>query len=238
MGREDLHLPDNRSWENAWDGIYKKVGIPEDLQHPYGCFNYLMNEMLRRKTRKVLDVAMGPGRHSIEMAKNGLEVYGFDLSNTALELAQNKFVELGLTIDTRVANMFGEYPYEDNYFDAVIAIQAIYHGYPDDMLKSFKEIHRVLKPGGFFGFTLSIDCERPMVDFHGTKKTPRARNDKNVEKIGEFTYIFHTGRESGVPHSYPDEATLLSMLNGKFNDVKGFTDYDRMYRMISASAIK
>lgn len=227
------------SWLNTWDEIYRTSGIPEDLRHPYGRFDFIAYQIIQAGAKNVLDVAMGPGRHSIELAKMGLKVYGFDLSIAALELAKQELQANQVESEMRVADMFDILPYPDNFFDSVVAIQAIYHGLPHDMQFAIDEIHRVLKPGGVFGFTVSMDCERPRVEQVGSTLVTRSSlSDSDfIEVPGhEDTYIYKVGREAGIPHYYPGEKKLQEMLSGKFNHILHFSDMERRYRLVTCIA--
>lgn len=135
------------TWINIWDEIFKS-GAPTDLINPYSKFNIVLDKVLESKSKKVLDVAMGAGRHSMIMASSGLDVYAFDLSEEAIKISKSEANKRNLDIEILKADMFNTYPYKDNSFDAVIAIQAIYHGYKKHMLKAIREVHRVLKAGG------------------------------------------------------------------------------------------
>ena len=69
---------------------------------------------------RVLDVAMGLGHNAVYLAKMGFQVEGVDVSsdsvNNALELAQKARV----TIDTRVADLEGDYRIKKSVYDVVI----------------------------------------------------------------------------------------------------------------------
>lgn len=212
-------------WPNRWDKVYEREGVPHDLQHPYFGFDYIQGRILSSGAENVLDIAMGPGRHTIPLAEEGLKVYGFDLSPKALELARGQMSSRGLSGELVLADMFSTYPYPSSFFDSVIAIQAIYHGYPPHMKAAMSEIHRVLRPGGVFAFTVSMDLGRAML---GAKEL-------KYKKVSKFknTYIPKAGREKDIPHYYPDEGELEAMLRPDFNELEMFVDMDHKYRLIT-----
>ena len=72
-----------------------------------------------------------------------------DLSPGMVEVALRNAQNLGLDVDGRVADA-ERIPYEDNSFDLVVG-HAVLHHIPD-LDAAFKEILRVLKPGGRFVF--------------------------------------------------------------------------------------
>lgn len=58
-----------------------------------------------REYPKLLDLACGRGRHSINFARRGYQVTGVDLAPTAIERAKGKAVQAGVEIDFIVGDM-------------------------------------------------------------------------------------------------------------------------------------
>lgn len=213
------------SWINSWEKIFKK-GVPDDLLKPYSHFDGILRKLIDSKAKKVLDVAMGAGRHTICLAEAKFKVYGFDFSQSALDLAQKNLSKRHLKVEMVVGNMFGIYPYPDNFFDGVVAIQAIYHGYRKHMIKALSEIHRVLKKNGILGFTVSMDKERSTMGSKG----------KKIIQIEADTYKALDGREKGIPHFYPSSSQLLKMLETKFDNIEIFEDNKNKYLLVTCKA--
>jgi ubiquinone/menaquinone biosynthesis C-methylase UbiE len=72
------------------------------------------------KTKRILDVGCGTGRHSIELAKRGYDVTGVDLSDSQLQRAREKAAEAGVQVrfiqcDARDLKF-------ENEFDAALTI--------------------------------------------------------------------------------------------------------------------
>lgn len=55
-----------------------------------GEIDFIENEIKKDKSKKILDIGCGTGRHSIELAKRGYNVTGIDLSECMLEMAKQK----------------------------------------------------------------------------------------------------------------------------------------------------
>ncbi len=93
-------------------------------------------------TDKLLDLGAGAGIiSSMNFKKKCAAVYGVDLDPRVME---NKFLDYGC-----IANV-SKTPYEDASFDLVIADNLMEHlEFPTSV---FKEINRILKPGGFLIF--------------------------------------------------------------------------------------
>jgi 2-polyprenyl-3-methyl-5-hydroxy-6-metoxy-1,4-benzoquinol methylase len=55
-----------------------------------GEIDFIEKEIKHDKSKKILDIGCGTGRHSIELAKRGYNVTGIDLSECMLEMAKQK----------------------------------------------------------------------------------------------------------------------------------------------------
>lgn len=95
--------------------------------------------------KKVLDCASGTGDLAIEFARNGAQVMATDFCEEMLVYTPPKAKQLGLTIQTEVADAMN-LPYNDNDFD----ISSISFGIRnvDNPVQTLKEMARVVKPGG------------------------------------------------------------------------------------------
>ena len=99
---------------------------------------------------RVLDLACGWGRHSLELADAGLEVVGFDRSGDLLRLAR----ESGRNAESRVRWVRGDMrrlPFRSS-FDAVVSLFSSlgYFGSDDDDLLVLSEAREALAPEGLF----------------------------------------------------------------------------------------
>jgi 2-polyprenyl-3-methyl-5-hydroxy-6-metoxy-1,4-benzoquinol methylase len=61
--------------------------------------DFIENEIGYRKNSKILDIACGTGRHSIELTKRGYDVTGIDFSESQLRRAKEKSQEQNLSIN-------------------------------------------------------------------------------------------------------------------------------------------
>ncbi|MGG1663726.1 class I SAM-dependent methyltransferase [Brevibacillus sp. NRS-1366] len=101
----------------------------------------------------VLDIGAGPGKYSIELAKNGYMVTLADLTPSLVDLARQKATELGLLQQFHgfhVADARDLSPFPDKGFDACLMLGPLYHLQTDeDRTSAVQELHRVTKNGGF-----------------------------------------------------------------------------------------
>ena len=98
---------------------------------------------------RVLDLACGAGGFSFLLEDLGFQVVGLDSSEAMLERAR----EFARDKRSKVEFVKGdarELPFEDSSFDYVLFIDSLVHFEPAELNRVFKEITRVLKPGGKF----------------------------------------------------------------------------------------
>jgi len=135
--------------------VYKELASDYDNQvkeyDSYGhdvifgmCFDYV------NPTEKLLDVGIGTGLASIKFSRLGLEVFGLDSSPEMLNACRSKSFVKSLDLYDMKG---GQIPYEDHYFNHVICCGAIH--FLSDLDNLFREIRRVIKPGGIFAFTVA-----------------------------------------------------------------------------------
>ncbi|MGZ4600797.1 MAG: class I SAM-dependent methyltransferase [Oryzihumus sp.] len=110
------------------------VAIAGDQGWPYG---------------RALELGAGTGFFSLNLKQAGVldEVHVTDLSPGMVEAAKANATQLGFTVEGRVADAEG-IPYDDDTFDVVVG-HAVIHHIPD-VEQAFREMLRVLKPGGRF----------------------------------------------------------------------------------------
>lgn len=105
-----------------------------------------------RENEKILDIGCGSGELDFKIARFGPSIYGIDLDQNNIELAQRKADERGLSCKFLVGNA-EKLPYPDTYFDKVISSSSLEH-FEDD-IKALKEMERVLKYDG--SIILTVD---------------------------------------------------------------------------------
>jgi SAM-dependent methyltransferase len=103
-----------------------------------------------RKGTRVLDLACGAGRHSVELARRGCEVVGFDLSFALLKEARDAARAAGVKVSFAQGDM-RELPYKGE-FDAVINMFTSFGYFEEEEndRKALVGIARALKPRGKF----------------------------------------------------------------------------------------
>ena len=95
-----------------------------------------------------IDLGTGTGALARAIAKiTNLKVYALDISKDMLKLTEKYIKEEGL--EGKIIPILGDVhnmPFEDNFADLIISRGSMF--FWNDKIKAFKEIYRVLKPGG------------------------------------------------------------------------------------------
>ena len=101
----------------------------------------------------VIDIACGPGRHSIQLATDGFDVTGLDFSPGMLELAKESAAAAGFTGNgpAFVSGDMRRLDYPDESFASVLILGNSFGYFSDeDNFRALSEACRVLREGGFF----------------------------------------------------------------------------------------
>jgi len=112
-----------------------------------------------RGGQRVLEVGFGTGLTFLNLRDMYDEIHGLDLTASIEEV---KAVFDALAIPTFLQN--GDVltmPYADGFFDTVLLISILEHLKPHELEQAFREIHRVLKPGGQVVYGAPV--ERPFM---------------------------------------------------------------------------
>ncbi len=106
-----------------------------------------------KKGSKVLDVGCGRGRIASHMAAHtGAKVTGVNIDHDQLESAKKFSKSKGLSKQVQFQEWDLNkipFPFEDGAFDAIYEVQVF--SLSKDRVKLFKDLYRMLKPGGKFG---------------------------------------------------------------------------------------
>jgi len=192
-----------------WNGIFREDGrvflkTQKDMPR--------IVELFKKKgVKRVLDLGCGSGRHAVYLAKNGFDVYGFDIASVGIKLTKEWLKQEKLEAKLKIGSVFGKLPYKDNFFDALISTQVINHAKIEDIRKLIKEIERILKPKGLIFITVmqktGLKGWKPKNwKINAVREEVSAGDDgvsiiKNKYKIiGPQTYVYLEGGEKGLVH--------------------------------------
>ncbi len=173
----------------AWDEVYREKG--KYFLEPHESIPGVARLFKKNGVKKVLDLGCGTGRHVVYLASKGFDVYGFDPSETGISIARKWLQKERLSAHLSMHDMNKRFPYEDGFFDAVIATSTLHHNTPSGIKRVISEVERVLRGNGMLFFTV-----------------PRRRHIQpgpekwKQKKIAPHTYLPLDGMEKGLPHFY------------------------------------
>jgi ubiquinone/menaquinone biosynthesis C-methylase UbiE len=109
----------------------------------------LIEEMRIEKSQRVLDLGCGTATLTILIKRTypEVEIIGIDIDPKILDIARSKVQKAGVDIKLEQGSAF-ELPYSDNSFDRIVSSLVIHHLTHENKARAFKEVFRVLKPGG------------------------------------------------------------------------------------------
>ena len=124
-----------------------------------------------------IDIGCGEGHNTRLLARRRARVTAVDISDVFIQYAKQLEEQEPLDIDYRVLSAV-ELPFPESTFDFAVAIMSLMDIPETDRVLA--EAHRVLKPDGFFQFSIEHPCFA----------TPHRRNLRNQEGL---TYAIEVG---------------------------------------------
>ncbi len=144
-----------RQWyESLFDNYARKYDKECFVQGTAGECDFIEQEISRDRSRKIIDIGCGTGRHSIELARRGYNLTGVDLSASQLSRAMEKAKEAGVAIDFQKHDA-RHLPFKDEFYLAIMLCEG---GFPlmetDEMnFEILKSATQVLEANGKLIFT-------------------------------------------------------------------------------------
>ena len=99
---------------------------------------------------RVADVGCGTGRHALWLAQAGASVDAFDCSAGMMTKARQKLSDVGVRLQNH--QLPASLPVADSTFD--VALLALVADHLADLETTFRDLRRVIKPGGRVVFTV------------------------------------------------------------------------------------
>lgn len=124
-----------QNYHDPWGRRYRRKFIDE-----------LLFEGIDLKGKKVLDAMCGSGQTEAFLTEKGALVTGLDVSKRQVEIFSSKWPQCSSICSSILDTGIG-----DNSFDCVVVAGALHH-ISAHIDEAVEEIHRVLKPGGYFCF--------------------------------------------------------------------------------------
>lgn len=195
--------PKKTSWGEV-AGWYHGHLSDENTYHEKVISPNILRLLALNKDERVLDVACGEGYFSRLLSKNGAKVTGVDIAPELIEKAKKQSPEISFFTGPADRMEFAEVLLFDKAI-CVLALQNI-----ENLDGVFREISRVLKPGGKFVFVLNHPCFRiPKRSEWGydEKKKIQFRRLDGYLKEGRVEIDMHpgktaVGKKSAITYSF------------------------------------
>jgi ubiquinone/menaquinone biosynthesis C-methylase UbiE len=135
--------------------------------------------------KKVLMLGCGTGEESVLLEEYGAEsMQGIDLSSESIRLASESYPKHIFTVSD-----MHKLDFADNSFDFVYSSLTVH--YSSNPLEVYKEVLRVLKPGGSFQYSIGHPMrwasERVVIDKIPHKLMGYTEGDSNTKLIGNYS---------------------------------------------------
>lgn len=171
-------------WKSFWNEYYLPV-LEARKNLTKKEVDFVENVLSVPRRSKILDLASGIGRHSIELAKRGYDVTGCDFSKVYIDYAKRKAKEKSVDVDFQRADM-RKINFR-NKFDAAICMYTSF-GYFSDK-ENFDVLSRVnssLKPNG--KFVIDVVNRDLLLKNFAKKIETRAGNVRMLQRNDSFDY--------------------------------------------------
>ena len=162
---------------------------------------------------KILDVGIGDGRNSRLLLEKGYEVWGTEIHPAIVAQTQKRFQFLGPKVPVVLVGENEILPFQDNFFDCILACHVIYYiKEGSDLQANLREYHRVGKKDSLlicsvadsssYIFKDAVEVREnlfqissdPYMNRNGSYLTGFKNLEEAIKAFSEFYEIQHIGR--------------------------------------------
>lgn len=196
--------------QGVWEKEYKNV----DTLWGFNPNNMLLTYIdLVPKSGKVLDVGIGEGRNALFFAKQGYEVEGIDISETAINRCLQLSKKLNLNIDAKVDDIRTFKVKKEEY--SLIILSNVLNFFSDDEISDIIiKLKTGLKEDGLIYINV-FDNEEPSI----------IKAKERCNRITDFTYydeknkMYHHYFTQDELENLVAEYETISLVKSKFLDI-------------------
>jgi ubiquinone/menaquinone biosynthesis C-methylase UbiE len=204
---------------------------------------FYLNEA-RNARGSVLEVACGTGRILIALAKEGIDITGFDISQSMLDILKQKANEDGVDVDVYHANMV-DFKIDKKFNLIIVPYRSFLHLSSEAERKAaLKNFYEHLNPGG----RLIIHAYNPSKDellmsgkFHNFDTEEISRNGKRInlkwylkyepeDGAGNYKIVLEDGDktiEYGMKIYFVSEKQMKTLLERSgYKNIKNYCGFD------------
>jgi SAM-dependent methyltransferase len=168
---------------DGWDRE-RILALPDvDLPYWHGqrrAIDALLDRVAFKPGERILDVGSNTCWASNILATRGLEVLALDIATAEMQglATADYFIERGEVFFERVQSVMFDPPLAGASMDYVFCCEVLHHNDPAHLRRTFRELHRVLRPGGRlfvvnepmrFPLRLKRDHGREVAQFEGNE---------------------------------------------------------------------
>ena len=184
---------ESRNWEALWHDTEKRA----QWTTPDPDVVSIIPELKKENARNVLDLGCGVGRHTVSLAAEGFQTYAVDSSHIAVKYCRAWLDQHNLHADVACVDM-QSLAFLNEFCDAIISWNVIYHTTRGGMSDVLTEIRRALRPRGLIYATLNSTHNK----YCGTGT-----------EIEPYTF-YNSAKEDGENlHHYSDERDAIDLLS-------------------------
>ena len=188
-----------RDWFNRWSNEYDqslgRIGFHR------GLLDLVVRQARVRDGDRVLDIGCGTGLLSLKILRAAdCSVTGVDISEEMMSLFKDKIGKLGLSARVSLQQMdAAALKFADNSFDLVVSSVTLHH--LKDKIPAFRNIHRILKPGGRFVIgEIDMDTSGKHTDSNRLKRILKALEQEWIPALSDagietFVKMFDNGKK-------------------------------------------
>jgi SAM-dependent methyltransferase len=142
------------AWDQFSDDYQKNAALPTDVAHwgPDIADESELRLLGDLKAKRILELGCGAAQNSIAFARTGAIAIGVDISAAQLAHARQLCEQEEVKVDLRLGDMADLAFLRADSIDA--AFSAFAFQYVEDLNRVFRQVHRVLKVGAPFVFSL------------------------------------------------------------------------------------
>lgn len=155
-----------------WDERYSA----ESYAYGKQANDFVREQVARLPAGRVLCLAEGEGRNAVFLAQQGYDVVAVDASSMGMKKARKLAAEMGVTIETRVADL-ADFEIEAHGWGAIVSI---FCHLPPPLRRSLhRQVVRGLRPGGVF----LMEAYTPRQLLHKTGGPPVAELAMTLDEL-------------------------------------------------------
>lgn len=164
---------------------------------------------------RVLEVGFGTGLAFPNLHDTYKEIHGIDLT-ADIDAVKSVFEPMGIPLFLQKGDVLHMPQYEDNYFDTVLLISILEHLKPLELEQAFKEVKRVLKPGGQMVYGTPVEKPFMVFMFRMLGHDIRDEHFSTEKEIAAAAYkVFSQGKVLEMKSTPPIAGTVYTVGNFK-----------------------